>query len=376
MGKVLRGLVIVILVLSIVALYFANELFKKRELLTKRNRVLVEEVVKLAKTIEAADAPDAAAPELQKDISEVSDRELANPEKESVLEGYAMKLEQPNLPTLDYDNDAKRLQLKSYFVLGPDGKYEMDPVDNTPKVKGPGSMQELLDQLFDRAKAQQTALNKTRSELTKMREQLSTSVADINKLKVDGRTTKKELTETKGQVAALQTEKETLEGRVAKLTAEKKELAAEAADAKAETERVKEENVTITEELASAKKTITEMKKKWSGGNTIAPTDGTPVVSTLSAGDKGKILEANDELKFVIIEFSGDAMVEMLGAERQNAMPQLDMNVRRIGRQSAAGEFVTRIKLRQAVRGKNLVVADILSDWQQVPVEKGDVVFF
>ncbi len=96
----------------------------------------------------------------------------------------------------------------------------------------------------------------------------------------------------------------------------------------------------------------------------------------MSAGDKGKILEANDELKFVIIEFSNDAMTEMLGEERQNALPQFDMNVRRIGRTSAAGEFVTRVKLRQAVRGKNLVVADILSDWQQAPVEKGDVVFF
>jgi myosin heavy subunit len=373
MGKVLRGLVIVILILSIVALVFSNELFKKRELLTKRNRVLVEQVISLAKTIEATDAPDAAAPDVQKDISEVSDRELANPEKESLLEGYAIKLEQPNLPTLDFDNDAKRLQLKSYYVLGPDGKFERDPVDNMPRVKGPGSMQELLDQLFDRAKAQQTALNKTRGELTKMRELLSSSVADINKLKTDGRTTKKELTETKNQVVALEGEKEALEGRVAKLTAEKKELAAEAADAKAEVERVKEENITITEQLASANKTITEMKKRGYGGDTVT-SSGAPFVPT--AGDKGKILEANDELKFVIIEFSGDAMLEMLGPERQNAMPQLDMNVRRLGRQSASGEFVTRVKLRQAVRDKNLVVADILSDWQQVPVEKGDVVFF
>ena len=99
-------------------------------------------------------------------------------------------------------------------------------------------------------------------------------------------------------------------------------------------------------------------------------------LTALSAGDKGSVIEANDELKFVIINFSDDAMVEMLGEERQNALPQFEMNIRRPGRQSASGEFVTRVKLRQAVRGKNLVVADILNDWQQVPVEKGDVVFF
>ncbi len=378
MGKLLRGLVIVILILSVVSLIFANMLFAKRELLTKRNSVLEDQIVKLAKTIEAADPADVAAVELQKDASEVSERELANPEKESVLEGYQAKLEQQNLPTIDFGSTDKRLQLRSYYVIGPDGKPVLDPLDNKPATKGPGSMQELLDRLFERAKSQQAALNKTRAELTKMRDLLTTAVGDINKLKADGRTTKKELKDTRDQVAALTTEKEALEGKVAKLTAEKKELSAELADTKNEVERLNEEKATITEELTAAKKLNEDLKKKMKGasGGTSMAQEGAVAVTALTAGDKGKIIESNDELKFVIIDFSNDAMTEMLGAERQNALPQLEMNVRRTGRQSAAGDFVTRIKLRQAVRGKNLVVADILSDWQQAPVEKGDVVFF
>lgn len=377
MGKLLRGLVIVILILSVVSLLFANMLFAKRELLTKRNSVLEEQIVKLAKTIEAADPADAAAPELQKDISEVSDRELANPEKEAVLEGYQAKLEQQNLPTIDFGSTEKRMQLRNYFAMQ-NGQPVIDPLDNKPATKGPGSMQEMLDQLFERAKSQQAALNKTRAELTKLRELLTTSVNDGNKLKVDGRTTKKELKDTKEKVVALEGEKEQLEGKVAKLTAEKKELTAERDDAKAEVEKLNEEKVTITEELATTKKLNEELKKKMKGGASGSPMaqEGAVAITALSAGDKGKVIESNDELKFVIIDFSNDAMNEMLGAERQNALPQLEMNIRRTGRQSAAGEFVTRIKLRQAVRGKNLVVADILSDWQQVPVEKGDVVFF
>ena len=47
---------------------------------------------------------------------------------------------------------------------------------------------------------------------------------------------------------------------------------------------------------------------------------------------------------------------------------------RMIEDQRRTGPFVDA--LRQAVRGKNFVVADILNDWQQAPVEKGDVVFF
>jgi len=377
MGKLLRVLVVVILVLSVFALFFANKLFAKKEILSKRLNVLEEQVVKVAKTIEAQDAADVAAPELQKDISEVSERELANPEKESVLENYAAKLEQQNLPTIDFGSTEKRRQLRNYFALNSDGSEILDPLDNKPTTKGPGSMREILDQLFDRAKAQQATLNKTRAELAKMRELLTSSVGDVNKLKGEGRTTKKELKDSRDQLTTVQGEKEALEGRVAKLTAEKKELAAEAADAKSEVERLNGEKVSLGEDLAKAQVTIEELKKRLQGGgNRPAASDNAVAVASLTAGDKGKIIETNDELKFAIIEFSNDAMAEMLGPERQNALPQLEMNVRRAGRQSAAGEFVTRIKLRQAVRDKNLVVADILSDWQQTAVEKGDVVFF
>lgn len=378
MGK-LRVLVYVsVLVLSVVALIFATKLFGKREVLTMRNSMLVEQIVKVAKTIEAADAPDVPAPELQKDISEVSDRELANTEKEAVLDGYAIKLEQQNLPTLDLGSTDKRRQLRNYFALDASGQPVLDPIDKKMTIKGPGSMQELLDQLFDRAKAQQATLNKTRSQLTKLRESLTVCVGDVNKVKGEARTAKKDAKEAREQTAALQAEKETLETRIAKLTAEKKELSAEVADAKNEAERLNEEKVTLSDELAKTKENNEELKKRMSGGgNRVAAADSSAAANvTLSAGDKGKIIETNDELKFAIVEFSNDAMTEMVGADRQNPLPQLEMNVRRIGRQSASGEFVTRIKLRQAVRGKNLVVADILSDWQQATVEKGDVVFF
>jgi len=377
MAKVLRVLVIIILILSAVSLFFAIKLFEKRELLTKRNSVLEEQFIKVAKTIEAADAPDADAPGVMKDISEVSDRELANPEKQAMLDAYPIKLEQQNLPTLDFGNTEKRLQLRSFFAVDAEGKYVLDPVDNKPATKGPGTMQELMDQLFERAKAQQASLNKTRAELTKMREQFTGSVDEINKLKTDGRAAKVELKGEKEKVAALTTEKEELETRVTKLNAEKKELSAERADAKNSIETLNEEKVTITEELAKSREQIKLLEERLKGGGNRPAGDTQLAAGTApTAGDKGKIIEANDELKFAIIELSDDAIAELLGPERENALPQLEMNVRRTGRQSAAGEFVTRIKLRQAVRGKNFVVADILNDWQQAPVEKGDVVFF
>lgn len=378
MGKVLRIFVYIILVLSAVSLFFAWKLFEKRELLMARNRVFEDSFIKIARTVEAADPADAAAPSVQKDISEVSDRELTNPERDAVLEAYPMKLEQQNLPTLDFGSTDKRLQLRSYYVLDAEGKPVPDPVDNKPSTKGPGSMQELMDQLFERSKIQQATLNKTRSELTKMRELATVSVEEINRLKTDSRATKVALKGEKEKVVTLTSEKETLEGRVAKLNAEKRELTAELTDAKNEVEKLNEDKVTLNEDLAKIRQAYDELKERYAGKRTPAgqAAGDSVTLTALSAGDKGSVIEANDELKFVIINFSDDAMVEMLGEERQNALPQFEMNIRRPGRQSASGEFVTRVKLRQAVRGKNLVVADILNDWQQVPVEKGDVVFF
>jgi len=379
MGKVLRGLVVVILILSAVSLFFANALFNKRELLTTRNDAFQDQFIKLARTLEAADASGGEVAPVRKDVSEVSERELANPEIVNVLDGYPIWLEQQNLPTLDFGSTEKRVQLRSVFALGPDGKPELDPVDQKRRTKGPGTMQELLELAFDRAKAQQATLNKTRYELAKKREEFTAAIDDNNKLKVNARVALVELKGEKIKVTDLETEKTALTGQVNKLNAEKRELTAELADAKSETERLNEEKVTLTEDLTKARDTIEEFKKQIAGrgvtpvhgGSSLLPLDTPP-----SAGDKGKIISANDELKFAVIALSDDAMDELLGAERQNALPQLEMNVRRTGRQSAAGEFVTRIKLRQAVRGKNLVVADILNDWQQTPVEKGDVVFF
>lgn len=378
MDKVLRGLVIGILVLTIVSLYFANGLFAKRELLTKRNSTLEDQIVKVAKTVEAADAADATVPEIQKDISEVTERELSNPEKESVLEGYQAKLETQNLPTLNFDSTEKRLQLRSLYVLNPDGSYKISALDGKPETKGPGSMTELLDQLFERAKAQQATLNKTRAELSKMREMVSKNVEELNKLKTDGRVSKKSAKESAEKAAAAEAAKADLEAKITKLTAEKRELDAEIADIKGQVNTLTEEKSAINDELAKSNELVKELKERLKGTNLgpMAGGEGGTMVTSLTAGDKGKIIECNDEYKFVVVEFSDTTMLEMLGNERQNPLPQLDLNVRRPGRKSAGGEFVTRIKLRQLIKGKNMVVADILSDWQQVAVEKNDVVFF
>lgn len=379
MDKVLRGLVIVILVLTVVSLFFANKVFGKRELLMKRNSVLEDQVVKIAKTIEAEDPKDVAAVEAQKDDSKVTERETTNPEKINVLDGYAAKLETQNLPTLNYDNDAKRGQLRSLYAVDAEGNYKISSLDGKPEMKGPGTMQEILDQMLDRAKVQQATLNKTRAELAKMREHVTTTVEEVNQLKTEGRASMKAAKDANDRATTAENAKVELEGKIAKLTSEKRELNAEIANLNGDVTRITEQKDAANEELAKANELVKELKDRLKGVSLnpgASSGAGAVSVASLTTGDKGKIVEANDEYKFVVIELDNAALTEMLGPEKSNPLPLIEMQVRRPGRKSAAGEFVTRIKLRQLLKGKNMVVADILSDWQQVPVEKGDVVFF
>jgi len=377
MGKVLKIFVIIILILSGVSLFLANSLFQKRELLTKRNQILENTVVNLAATIEKDNAEAGTASPIDRDIGTITDRELINPERDSMLEDYAIQLEEQSLTTFDLNPDAMRRQLRSYYILDAEGKYVLSGLNQLPVTTGKGSMNYLLDQVIARASAQQGNLNKTRQALTAMREDLASTVEELNALKIASRADKREITEKAGQIAKLEDEKADLETQVARLTQEKKELNAELADTRNEVDELTETVAGLEDELTLAKETIVDWEKRWAGRKTVVgQSDNRLIGFDLTAGIKGKIIEANDELKFAIIELSDEALTEMLGPERENKLPLVDMNVSRPGRQSASGEFVTRIKLRQLVHGKNLVVVDILSDWQQTAVEKGDVVFF
>ena len=98
-------------------------------------------------------------------------------------------------------------------------------------------------------------------------------------------------------------------------------------------------------------------------------------VTALPVGDKGKIVDVNNKLMFCVVEFTDDAMKEMLGPERNGSLPALTLGLKRKGFNGPAGEFVGKIRLRQSVSGKNFVIADILGDWSQSEVAKGDAVF-
>lgn len=378
MNKALHALVYVTLVVAAAALFFEIQLDGKRELLKDRNRQLEDYIVKISNTIEKSDAAKPASlPEARKDVSAVEAKLVDSPETENVLEDYPAQLEEANLETMKWD-DKERIQLRQLYKLDGEGNKIPDAANPGDFVKkGAGTAQELLDQLFERAKAQQAKLNTTRAELANARTKLEALVNDYNKLKPEGRQDKVTIEEKKAQIEELEQAKAAVEEQLTKTKSQIDDLNAEIKSLKDERDSAKDETEAVKEDLAKTQKLVDQLKKLLQNQpaqqQTVA--SGTVNAAPLTVGNKGKIVEVNSKLMFAVIEFDEDAMKELLGPERQNALPQLEMGIRRTGFQGPAGEYVGRLRLRQSVPGKNFVIADLLGDWLQTEVKKGDVIF-
>ena len=376
MNKFLHVLVYVFLVLAAAGLFFELELNKKRTELTDRNRMQEEYFIKVAKTIEKDEPAKDASFEIKKDASPVEARLVDSPDMENVLEEYPAELEQANLETYNWDNATDKAQLRTIYVLDFEGKPVMD--GNEFLKRGKGTEDELLSKLFESAKTQQSRLNSTRAALTDLRGKLEAVVAELNKLKPEARQDKVTITERDEKITKLEEEKTELENQITKLKAQIDELNTEITSLKDEVAAAKDETEAAKEEVAKSKKTIDQLKQMLrvsiqTKGEQSA--SGGVAVTSLPAGDKGKIVEADNENMFAIVEFTPETMKELKGEDGSRVLPALELGVKRPGFKGEAGEFVGRIRLRQEVKGKPYVICDILGAWEQDKVAPNDVIF-
>ncbi len=374
MNKVLHALVYVFLVLAGAALFFEIQLNSKRDELTERNRMQEDYLVKIAKTIEKGEADKTAAFEVNKDDSPVEAKIVDIPEMKNLLDDYPAPLEQQNIETYNWDPLNVRQQMRTVYVLDAEGKPVMD--GNEPLKRGPGTEDELLNTLFESAKTQQSRLNSTRAALTDLRAQLEAVVAELNKLKPEARQDKVTIEEQKAKIEKLEGEKADLENQITKLKSQIDELNAEITSLKDEVQTAKDETEAAKEEIAKLQKSNEQYKKLLRDALLSAGQKGekSDLVS-LPAGDKGKIIEVDNENMFAVVELTKEAMVELKGEELHNPIPQMELGIRRPGFNGAAGEFVGRLRLRQEVKGKNFVICDILGSWQQDPAKENDIIF-
>ena len=373
MNKLLHVLVYVFLALAGAALFFELDLNKKRTELTARNRMQENYFVSIAKTIERAEPAKDAAFEIKKDNSPVEARVIDSPDMENVLEEYPAALEQANLETYDWDN--QREGLRRVFVLDAEGNPVMD--GNEPQTRD-SDEEKMLKALFNSAKDQQSRLNSTRAALTDLRGKLEGVVNELNKLKPIARQDKVTIVEKEEKIAKLEGEKTELENQITKIKAQIDELNTEITSLKDEVAAAKDETERAKEEVAKSKKVVESLQQMLKesiqnqGGRSA---NGGAAVTSLPAGDKGKIVEADNENMFAIVEFSEEAIKELKGEDGSRPLPALELGVKRPGFKGEAGEFIGRIRLRQEVKGKPYVICDILGAWEQDKVAPNDIIF-
>ncbi len=375
MNKALHVFVYLFLILAGVALFFEMQLNDKRRLLTDRNRIQENYILQIAATIEK-EAPEKKSAELSKDVEAVEAKIIDMPEMANILEDYEAQLEAQSLDTFKW-GQPERDQLRNPYVYTFDGRVQMD--GNLPLMEGPGTEDELLKSLLKACMAQRTRLDTTRDALAKLHEKLDKEVAEINKMKPEMRQDKVTIVEKNEKIAKLEGDKADLENQIVKIKAQIDELNAEITSLKDEVVTARDETDAAKEDLAKANKLIESLKKLLQDALANAA-GGTRTrvgmaVSSVPAGDKGKIIDADNKYKFATVEFTPEAMKELKGNDLSRPIPAMEFGVKRAGFSGEAGEFVGRIRLRQEVPGKNYIICDILTNWEQSKLQANDIIF-
>jgi len=379
MNKALHVFIYLFLILTGVALWFEFQLNEKRTEMKDRNRMQEDFIMDVSHMTETGDDDDKdAKKELLVDVSPVEAKIIDTPDQEDVLDekGYAYYLEKLDHKYFTW-GEAERSKLRQIYVLDELGKPVLDGTDKRTR-DSPEDV--LLKQLKKALEVQKDRLAATREAITILREQLEKVVAEVNKLKPEARQDKVTIVERDEKIAKLESEKAELENQIIKIKAQIDELNAEITSLKDEVVTAHDETEAAKEELEKEKKLTAQLKKLVqelqrdlnNGTRTEAGT-----ITSVPAGDKGKIIEADNENMFAIVEFTPAAMKELKGDDMTRPLPPIEFGIKRSGYNGPAGEFVGRIRLRQEVPGKNYIICDILSNWSQddTKLQADDVIF-
>ena len=389
MGKFLKVVVVLVFLASIGAAVLAYMNFEKRKMLTGRTDRLEKAVQQFASTLEAADPapPDMLPEHIGRDVQAVEAREVANPDRSTFWENYKDELESDG-EKLNWNKLNKSIsvgelsipQIKNYYFIDSDGK-RVKTFDGY-QTDGAGTMDELLNTVQDRARAQSATLRNTRAELTKVREELEDTIRALNSEKKLRRQNLVKIEELESTIRRLESEKADLQSKVTRLENLNAQLNDQYKSTLADLEKQKEDNENLKKQYNELDKRYRDLKdglvgQRGSGGGDAVAAGQDSGKST--PGVKGTVVHANSEWAFIVVKLTPEAVAELTvtGEDGSKATRTEEYMVRRNGYESPSGNLVSRIRIQSIRRdGSNLAIAENLVDWQQTPVQAGDEVFF
>jgi len=387
MGKLLRFLVVVLLLASIAALVMAHILFGRREVLRGRVLTMQRGIVRLARTIENAPAePPLVRPNFpERDVSPVTAEPEPSPRRAEFWDSYDVALESLDQPVIDLSS--RRRDLMSLYRTDPvTGRPVIDDVTGTPIMEGPGTMHSVIEDVITRAGDQYNTLTATRQQLRTVREELISLIEEYNGLKNDLRTEKATVVRVEGEREEQRGLKEQALRDLEQARQLARELEQRINDLEQQQLILEEDKATLqarsddqVTRIAALQERITALESiRTPEGRGMIPVDGeVPTGSArldLSVGEKGRVVSVDQKHFFAVIELDEVFMEELVGASVQGRLPMVELLVER--GEGEARTFVTKVRLTQVKRDRNLAIGDILPDWQQMELRVGDRVIY
>ena len=389
MAKFLRVLVVLIFLLSIAALVLGIMLFNKREILKGRAHKLEEGLISLARTLESEppEKPEVPPAYPARDVSGVTAEIIENPTTSPFWDSYKHELESLDQPTVNIGTDARRRELMNYYKIDPaTAKPERHPVTNLKIDSGLGTTQGIIDYAIERASEQYNLLTETRQQLQTIREELITTIRDLNQQKQTLRDRLVHIVALNNQIAELNRTIEGLRRELQQANDQIEEQKLRIADLEADKLALEEENDGLkikTEEQTDIIKDLRgQLEDALSQGRIdgTLTSDGSSVRTDrmrgkIPAGVKGQVISVDENLLFVVMELEQTFVDELLGALTDGSLPMLDLLIQR-DEGGVKTRFITKVRLSQLKPDKKLAIGDILPDWQQGPIKKGDIVLW
>jgi len=274
MGKALKPLVIVLLVLSIVSLVLGSLLFSQRE----------------------------------------------------VLKGRTLKYEEA------VQNIAGKLRFDGLNVEALKDYDKMGPVLNTVAVAADNQYEDLQN---------------TKQDLADTREELAATKDELEDTKTELAQARQEINDLEDTVEQKDAELAIANGRITQLEQDKANLQIQIDDLNDQLVSAEEEMRDCQDKVATLDKIIKDLEAEIGG-----------VVGTLPPGLTGRVLFVNPDWNFVVLD---------IGSE-QGLVSNAELLIQR------DEELVGKVRISSVE--KNMAVAEIMRDWQQLPVNEGDYVFF
>lgn len=317
MAKLLKVLVVLLLILSAVALVIELKLFSQREELKGRNILLTRSAIQVAKTFENVPAD-----------TDLAARDLPH--------------FQPN-----------EEMFKHFYQVGADGKVVMDA--GKKKMDGPGTLDAALKEIAAKADLQYLRLNDTRSGLDNTRKVLGETSNTLSATIQDLSTTSNTLKKTEGDL-------ETAKQEVAKKTEEAADLSQKNEALSGEVEKKKEEVAKLTDKVSDTEAKVEATKRyvEKLQKDLEACVRGTTDPNAVTPGLQGEVVVVNTNWNFVIVDILPDAKV----------IPMSELTIHR------DAKLVGKVRVSEVLRDRHFAFGEILPQWQQMPITKGDYAFY